>query len=238
MQVFIVHAHPEPRSFNGALTATARQVLEGEGHKVVVSDLYAMGWEPRSGRGNFTGAHAPGYFNQQQEELHATETGGFAPDIRAEMDKLFASDVLIFQCPLWWFSLPAILKGWVDRVFAMGAVYGGGVWYDRGRFAGRRAMLSLTVGGPDTMYGPDGLNGPIDQLLYPIQHGMLRFTGFDVLPPFIAWQPARIGDAGRQAYLAQYRQRLLALATTEPLQFPSLDDHDPATYALKTKAVA
>jgi NAD(P)H dehydrogenase (quinone) len=233
MNILIVHAHPEPRSFNGALTDTARHTLAGAGHTVVVSDLYAMGWNPRSDRGNFTDTLDPDTFKQQLEEAHASETGGFATDVQAELDKLLRCDVLIFQFPLWWFSLPAMLKGWVDRVFAMGAVYGGGLWYDRGRFAGRRAMLSLTAGGPASMYGPDGLNGDIDGLLYPIQHGMLRFTGFDVLPPFIAWQPARIGDDARRAYLEQYRQRLLTLATTPPLRFPGLDDYDPDTYALK-----
>lgn len=238
MNILIVHAHPEPRSFNGALTDTARHTLAEAGHAVVVSDLYALGWNPRSDRGNFTGTLDPEVFKQQLEEAHASETGGFAADVQAELDKLLGCDVLIFQFPLWWFSLPAMLKGWVDRVFAMGAVYGGGLWYDRGRFAGRRAMLSLTAGGPATMYGPDGLNGDIDLLLYPIQHGMLRFTGFDVLPPFIAWQPARIGDDARRAYLEQYRQRLLTLATTPPLRFPSLDDYDPKTYALKAGEAA
>jgi NAD(P)H dehydrogenase (quinone) len=238
MKILIVHAHPEPRSFNGALTDLARRCLPAAGHELVVSDLYALGWDPRSDRSNFTAALDPNYFKQQQEEEHASATGGFALDVQAELDKLFWCDALVFQFPLWWFSLPAMLKGWVDRVFAMGAVYGGGVWYDRGRFEGRRAMLSLTVGGPATMYGPDGLNGDIHQLLYPIQHGMLRFTGFDVLPPFIAWQPARIGEKARRACLEQYRQRLLTLATTEPLRFPSLDAYDPATYALKPTAAA
>lgn len=238
MKILIVHAHPEPRSFNGALTDTARCCLAEAGHELVVSDLYAMGWDPRSGRGNFTGALDPEIFRQQQEEAHASATDGFAPEVQAELAKLAWCDALVFQFPLWWFGLPAMLKGWVDRVFAMGAVYGGGVWYDRGRFAGRRAMLSLTVGGPASMYGPDGLNGDIHQLLYPIQHGMLRFTGFDVLPPFIAWQPARVGEDGRRAYLEQYRQRLLTLATTEPLRFPSLDDYDTETYRLKAEAAA
>jgi NAD(P)H dehydrogenase (quinone) len=238
MKIFIVHAHPEPRSFNGALTDTARRCLAEAGHELVVSDLYTLGWNPRSDRANFTTVLDPEVLRQQQEEAHASAQDGFAADVRAELDKLLWCDALIFQFPLWWFSLPAMLKGWVDRVFAMGAVYGGGVWYDRGRFAGRRAMLSLTVGGPATMYGPDGLNGDIDRLLYPIQHGMLRFTGFDVLPPVIAWQPARVGDEARQAYLEQYRQRLLALATTTPLRFPGLDDYDPETYALKTEAAA
>ncbi len=45
---------------------------------------------------------------------------GFTAELKAEMDKLEKADLLIFQFPLWWFGLPAILKGWVDRVFAQG----------------------------------------------------------------------------------------------------------------------
>jgi len=233
MNVFIVHAHPEPKSFNGALTEKARHHLVGSGHEVVVSDLYAMGWQARSDRANFTSIADADYFKQQSEEATATERSGFAADIAAEQEKLFACDILILQFPLWWFSLPAVLKGWVDRVFAMGRVYGGGHWYDRGRLSGRRAMLSVTVGGPSSMYGPDGLNGDIDALLYPIQHGMLRFVGFDVLPPFISWQPARIPLAQREVYLAAYAQRLDQLRTLKPLHFPSLDLYDPVTFRLR-----
>lgn len=73
------------------------------------------------------------------------------------MDKLFWCDALILQFPLWWFGLPAILKGWVDRVFASGRrIYGGGKWYDRGVFAGKRAMCSVTIGGPPPIYSDRG----------------------------------------------------------------------------------
>lgn len=236
MNVFIVHAHPEPKSFNGALTDRARHHLAQNGHEVVLSDLYAMKWQARSDRWNFTSMANDAYFKQQAEEARASELSGFAADIAAEQEKLFACDVLILQFPLWWFSMPAVLKGWVDRVFAAGRVYGGGHWYDRGRLLGRRAMLSVTVGGPASMYGPDGLNGDIDMLLYPIQHGMLRFVGFDVLPPFIAWQPARISHDERQAYLANYEQRLDKLQALKPLQFPHLDHYDPATHRLRVTA--
>ena len=62
------------------------------------------------------------------------------------MDKLFWCDALILQFPLWWFSLPAMLKGWVDRVFASGGrIYGGGKWYDRGVFAGKRWRTALVA---------------------------------------------------------------------------------------------
>src|SRR6266702_2638565 len=113
MRVFIVHAHPEPKSFNGAMTRAAAEALAAAGHEVRVSDLYAMRFDPASDRRNFVTAHDPDYYRQQAEEAHAAQHDGFSPDLQAEMDKLFWCDALILQFPLLWFGLPAILKGWV-----------------------------------------------------------------------------------------------------------------------------
>jgi len=230
LNVFIVHAHHEPRSFNGALTAHAQSVLAAAGCGVRVSDLYVMGFDPVSDRRNFVTVADPDYLKQQTEESHATRHHGFAPEIDAKLEKLDWCDTLVFQFPLWWFGLPAILKGWVDRVFAMGRTYGGGHWYDNGCFRGKRAMLSLTIGGPATMYREDGLSGDIHMLLYPIQHGILRFTGFDVLPPFIVHGPARIGREAREARIRAYGERLLAIPDAAPIDFPSLNEYDPETW--------
>jgi len=115
MRVFIVDAHPEPQSFNSAMTREATHALRAAGHDVDISDLYAMGFNPVSDRRNFVTVHNPEYYRQQSEEAYAAAHEGFAPDIQAEMDKLFRCDVLILQFPLWWFGLPAILKGWIDR---------------------------------------------------------------------------------------------------------------------------
>ncbi|MDY7022793.1 MAG: NAD(P)H-dependent oxidoreductase [Cyanobacteriota bacterium] len=235
MNVFIVHAHPEPQSFNGALTQKAQEILKAGGHEVIVSDLYAMQFDPVSDRRNFTSVKNPDYFKQQIEEMHATEVNGFAGDIQVEIDKLDWCDVLIFQFPLWWFSVPAILKGWVDRVFAMGRIYGGGKWYNHGVFKGKRAMLSLTTGGGETMYSETGLNGEIDMILYPLNHGILHFVGFDVLPAFIVWSPTRISDEQRQDYFKQYKQRLLSLSEIPTLVYPPIEDFDD-NFQLKSKA--
>lgn len=161
----------------------------------------------------------------------------FSQEIQAEIHKLFWCDVLIFQFPLWWFGLPGILKGWVDRVFAMGTIYGGGRFYDNGVLQGRKAMLSLTTGGPETMYSPTGLNGDINNILFPINYGIFRFVGFDVLPPFVAYAVAHGDDEQRLAYLEQYRQRLLTLETTPPIEYPSLSDYEPGTFKLKNSTV-
>ncbi len=226
MKVFIVHAHPEPKSFNAALTRLAVETFEGGGHQVVVSDLYAMGWNPASGPHNFTNRKDPEVFKQQVEEAHAVETNGFSPDVQAEIDKLFWCDALIFQFPMWWFSMPAILKGWVDRVFVSKRVYGGGKWYDNGTMRGKRAMISTTTGGGATMFSETGLAGDIHMLLAPVNQGIFRFVGFDVLPSFIAWGPARASAEDRAFFLVAYRERLLAWETTAPLVYPPLSEYD------------
>ncbi|MGZ5872684.1 MAG: NAD(P)H-dependent oxidoreductase [Bradyrhizobium sp.] len=236
LRVYIVHAHHEPKSFNGAMTREATAALQAAGHEVAVSDLYAMGFNPVSDRRNFVTVKDPERLRQQTEEAYAAEQNGFAPDIQAEMDKLFWCDVLVLQFPLWWFGLPAILKGWVDRVFASGGrIYGGGKWYDRGVFRGKRAMCALTIGGPPSMYSEAGLNGSISSILFPINHGILYFTGFTVIEPFLVHAPARIGQEARTAELARYRARILGLGSAPTISYPVLDDYDE-NYVLKTKS--
>ncbi|WP_222873185.1 NAD(P)H-dependent oxidoreductase [Hankyongella ginsenosidimutans] len=156
MNVLIVHAHPEPKSFNTAMTQRAVATLRAAGHDPVVSDLYAMGFDPISDRRNFTTAADKVILNIQNEELFAVQHSGFTPLLKAEMDKLVACDLLIFQFPIWWLSLPAILKGWVDRVFACGVAYGGGRYFDGGAMRGRRAMCALTLGGGQQVYSDQG----------------------------------------------------------------------------------
>jgi len=227
MNVFIVHAHPEPKSFNGAMTRAATAALKDAGHEVIVSDLYAMQFNPVSGRHNFTTVKDDEFYRQQAEEAYAAANDGFAPELQREMDKLFWCDVLILQFPLWWFGLPAILKDWVDRVFASGGrIYGGGKWYDRGVFAGKRAMIAATVGGPAAMYSDDGLNGPIATILFPINHGILYFIGFTVVAPFLVHAPSRRSDQDRAAELARYRDRVLGIGSAPTIVYPQLADYD------------
>jgi NAD(P)H dehydrogenase (quinone) len=186
-----------------------------------------MGFNPVSDRRNFVTVKDADYYRQQTEEAYAATQEGFSQELRAEMDKLFWCDALILQFPLWWFGLPAILKGWVDRVFASGGrIYGGGKWYDRGVFAGKRAMCSLTIGGAPPVYSDRGLNGPIAGILFPINHGMLYFTGFTVIEPFLVHAPARIGAEERAAHLARYRERVLGLAEAPTISYPKLADYD------------
>ena len=227
MRFLIVHAHHEPESFNGAMTRAACEALAAAGHDVIVSDLYAMGFDPVSDRRNFRGAANASRLDQQAEERHASAHDGFAPDLQAEMDKLAWCDVLVLQFPIWWLGLPAILKGWIDRVFAVGRAYGGGLWFDRGRLSGKRAMLSVTMGGPEGAYTDDGMYGAsAKSILHPINHGTLGFVGFCVVEPFIVYAPGRMDEEARLRALAEYRTRLLDLENAPTLPMPCSDDYE------------
>jgi len=147
--------------------------------------------------------------------------------VQAEIDKLLWADAVILHFPLWWFSMPAILKGWVDRVFAYGFAYGVGEhsdqrWGDRygeGRLVGKRAMLVVTAGGWEEHYSARGINGPIDDLLFPINHGILYYPGFDVLPPFIAYRVDKLDQLGFKAVAARLRERMRTLETIAPIPY-------------------
>ncbi len=217
MKVFILHAHPEPKSFNGALFRTAQSALAQAGHDVITSDLYAMRFGPVSDRSNFTSVANPDFLKLQIEESHATEHNGFAPEIEAEIAKLEASDLWILQFPLWWFGMPGIMKGWMDRVLAMGRVYGGGRIYENGRYRGRKAMISVTTGGPETAYAKDGLHGDIHGILRPMHRGIFQFLGFDVLAPQVHYGPVRVEESLRKEWLDAYAARLRQIEGEAPI---------------------
>lgn len=226
MNILIVYAHPEPKSFNGAMKDLAVSVLTKQGHQVQVSDLYEMKFKALADQEDFAELEYPEFLKEQNEQNFASGKGKLAQDIVAEQEKLLWADFLILQFPLWWFSLPAIMKGWVDRVFTTGFSYGGGKLYDKGGLKGKKAMLTLTTGGPASRYSSTGLNADIEKILFAINHGILHFVGMEVLPPFIAWSPARVGDEGRQKYLEDYRQRLLNLEFTPAITYRLMSDYD------------
>lgn len=234
MNVLIVYAHPEPRSLNGALRDFAAQRLRRAGHDVVVSDLYAMGWQPAITSADFLDHDESRALKIELASKHAFETGTQSRDITEEQRKLQWADALILQFPLWWFSMPAILKGWVERVYAYGLAYGVGEHSDRrwgerygeGMFKGKRAMLMVTTGGWESHYAPRGVNGRMQDLLFPIHHGILYYPGFDVLPPFVVYRTGRLDEARYEATLDALGERLDALFETAPIPYRTQNGGD------------
>lgn len=224
VNTLIVYAHPEPRSFNRALLERSVQVLRESGHQVTVSDLYAMGFNPVASAGDFTVRRFPDALQYDREQKYAHEHDGFAPDIQAEIDKLLACRLLILQFPLWWFSVPAILKGWIDRVFVNGAVYGKGRRFDTGGMRGRRAMVCTSTACYPEMAACDGLLAHLDVNLWHLQYGTLAYAGFEVLRPFVSWSVHYTTPEMRAGYLDAYAQRLRGIDQEAPMPVHRLEE--------------
>ncbi|KAF1015056.1 MAG: Glutathione-regulated potassium-efflux system ancillary protein KefF [Stenotrophomonas maltophilia] len=114
MHTLIVVAHPDPASLTHAVAGRIAEAIgaAGHGHTVTFADLAAEGFDPR--------------FNPTDNALFR-QTGPVPADIAAEHARLQAADTLVVVYPLYWWSFPALLKGWVDRVFTQGWAYADGV---------------------------------------------------------------------------------------------------------------
>jgi NAD(P)H dehydrogenase (quinone) len=227
MKVLVVIAHPERHSFACALADTAVTTLRAQGHEVELSDLYRMGWQAPISEQDFSADRADtAYLDISKEQEHAFMIGLGPQDILEEQRKVADADLVIFHFPMWWFSMPAIMKGWIDRVFSRGFAYSKGRKYGTGHFQGKRAMLCLTTGTASTLYEPNGIDGDILHVLWPIHNGILAYTGFTVLPPSVSWAPGQVTAEDRQQYLDDYAERLGRVDSIEPLFFHPWSDYD------------
>jgi len=158
MKVLYVYAHPEPKSFNSALKDIALDTLKGTGHEIILSDLYAMKFNPVLTATDFSDRKNLKVFKPFFEAIKASKEGTFAPDIKREMEKVKWADMLIFQFSIYYTAIPAIMKGWIDRVLAPGFDFNPitNSIYDAGLLKGKYAMLTTTTGSPKTMYSEGG----------------------------------------------------------------------------------
>ena len=105
MNLLIILGHPGPGSFNHSVASCVAQALQAEGHAVVLHDLYAEGFDP----------------NLPTQEI--PQQGPVPKHIQQHCDELRAAEGIVIVHPNWWGQPPAILKGWIDRVFRPGIAY-------------------------------------------------------------------------------------------------------------------
>lgn len=108
MRVLMIYAHPNPDSFTAAVNAVITERIKNVGAAHRVIDLYADGFDPVLSR-HALGAYEDTSINQQGLESYT--------------DHIAWCDTLIFVYPTWWYGLPAILKGWLDRVLLPGVAF-------------------------------------------------------------------------------------------------------------------
>ena len=188
MRVLVLLAHPKPESFNAAILKAFVGGLVEAGHEPDVADLYKEDFRPAL----------------SSEDL--TFMGREAPDpaVRAYQARILAAQGLAFLFPVWWFGPPAMLKGFVDRVFQENFAFrfkeGGLV---EGLLRHRRALVLNTTGASALLYRTFGFGKPLQQSFC---DWTLRFCGIKEVEQVLFHEVVNTDDAARAKYLVEARR--------------------------------
>ncbi|MGA5128244.1 NAD(P)H oxidoreductase [Streptomyces olivoreticuli] len=154
----LVLAHPRGDSLTAQIAHRARERLAADGYTVDLLDLYAEGFDPRTG--------------PEDEPDWADRDKRYSPEVRAHMDRIDAADAIVVVFPVWWFGLPAILKGWIDRVWNYGFAYG----RSRPRLGAKRMLWIGLSSYPREQFAELGWDTLIDRQL---RGGISEFCGIE-----------------------------------------------------------
>ena len=210
MNILYIYAHPNSCSFNSLLKAEGIKTLEVLKANVRLSDLYQNNYNPVASWKDFN-TKTPlnnQYFLAQQE---AYNKGLLTTDIQQELEKIQWANHLLFQFPLWWFSAPAILKGWLDRQLIKGVAYDAGKVFSQGLWKGKTASFVVSTQSPASAYQTSGLHqGSIELFLHSLSH-TLKFVGVDVLDPFVCFGAYDLTLEKQKEFVEGYRGYLKEL---------------------------
>ncbi|MGG2094753.1 NAD(P)H-dependent oxidoreductase [Bacillus sp. S13(2024)] len=187
MKHLLVYAHPNPQSFNYAILETLQGQLQEKGHEVRVRDLYAINFNPILAANDFIS------FSQ----------GNTPADIQAEQEHITWADVITFIYPVWWTGLPAILKGYVDRVFSHGFAYAYGANGIEKLLTGKKSLLLSTMGNSQENYDASGM---FEAMKKTTDAGIFDFTGIETVEHAFYTSVPSVDDATRKQYLEEVKE--------------------------------
>lgn len=232
MRALLVSAAPSANSLTDDLTRTASTALSEQGYAVDVLNLHDLQWDPVVRPTDYGVTEFERPVGDHADD--ARSSGTLEATLERHQQLLEQTDLLVLVFPLWWAGMPAILKGWIDRVFTQGFAYGlhdadGNTRkYGDGAFVGTRGLLITTAGDRATAFGELGINGSIDDLLFPITHGIFWYTGIAPLESLAILGVDTPTWPGIEDARLRVRERLAALQDEEPIAYRRmLDDYDP-----------
>ena len=192
MNHLIIFAHPNPTSFGSAICRELQRLSEAKGNTVQLRNLYETGFNP--------------IFSAR--DIETIDGGDLPDDIKTEQMYVAAADHITFVYPVWWGGMPAIMKGYIDRVFSYGFAYS----YDESGvktlLAGKRGSIICTTGASNEEYEKSGI------------HAAMRLIADDVIFGFCGIEPTKILFLGnvagvsretREKWLSQLQEFLLVI---------------------------
>ena len=187
-RTLIVVAHPNPDSFNQAIKEHLVAALEAQNHQVRVRDLYDLGFDP--------------VLSLEELQRYDSQEGEIPADVKAEQDEILWADHLIFIYPTWWWSTPAMMKGYFDRVFLPGFAFDVGDQGIKGLLAGKKAWIIQTTGS-DQAYIEE--NGLAPMVKTPMEIGLFNFCGIEVVDHQILAAVPFVAEEEREEMLERLR---------------------------------
>jgi len=186
MKYLIVYAHPEPKSFNHAILETISEELKKKKKEFKVRDLYKIHFDPIL----------------SAEDFAAFQNGAIPDDIKTEQDYIRSADTLIFIFPIWWSSMPAILKGYIDRVFSLKFAYditSDGVI---GLLKGKKAFIVSTTGASKE---DNEKMGAFKMMNMSMDMAIFQFSGLEVIKHKYFSSVQYVSDKDRKQMLEELR---------------------------------
>lgn len=187
MKHLIIYAHPDPTSFNNELKEAMVARLHQAGASVEVRDLYALGFDPVL----------------TVSDLMAARTGQVPVDIATEQSFLGWADVVTFIYPIWWTGLPALIKGYIDRVFMYGFAYTYVQGVQQGLLKGKKAVIINTQGKSHEEYRAIGMD---KALRLTSDRGIFEYCGFEILHHLFLESVLQASSAQRATWLDEIAQ--------------------------------
>lgn len=153
-KILMVVVHPRPSSLTHAVARAFADAAEARGHEAVWADLHAEGFDPV-----LRVADEPDWDDARKV---------YTPEVQAEMARIAAAEATVIVFPVWWWSMPAMLKGWIDRVWNNGWAYGGGT------YPHRKVWMVAVAGGTAESFAKRGYD---TAMATQIETGILRYCG-------------------------------------------------------------
>ena len=186
MKSLIIYAHPNAASFNHAIMETISEELKGSNKDFNVRDLYKIGFNPIL----------------SAEDLVAIQNGTVPDDIKTEQNYIRSADTLIFIFPIWWSSMPAMLKGYIDRVLSLKFAYDITADGVVGLLKGKKTFIVSTTGASKEDYEKMGafkmMNMSMDMAIF-------QFSGMKVIGHKYFSSVPNVSDQDRKQMLEELR---------------------------------
>ncbi|WP_312993355.1 NAD(P)H-dependent oxidoreductase [Chryseobacterium flavum] len=165
MKHLIIYAHPNPNSLNYALLQHVADILKSEHNEIRIRNLYQINFDPVL----------------SCSDIEGQRSGKVADDVKAEQEFISWAEHITFIYPIWWTGLPALMKGYIDRVFSYGFAYCYEQGIQKGLLKGKKVIIINTHGKSREEYRQSGMD---KALTLTSDHGIFTYSGLEIIQHF------------------------------------------------------